>query len=489
VGLAQKVVLNASALAVGRLLMGGIGVVTLGISTRYLGLEAYGQLATALALMSILGVLTDLGMWTIGARELARRPEEKDRLMGGILTIGFLFSLLSGATAVVLAFTLYGGGDNDLTRQGILLLLLSLPLTPPFGAVTAYFISQQKAYLTVLASLANSLVTLAVIAVAALLDLGFTGLILAYPAAGLAQGAVMIALAWGKVRLRPSLDLAVCRQLLGWAMPIGGAVIVHSLYWRVDIILLSLISSNRQVALYALAFKIVDVVMVLPNYLHLTVMPELARVAGNRPRFDQIMRKTSTALVVGAIGLLVLFVGFAHELTTLAGGSQFEDAAPVLQILAFAVAFAWFGSIFGDAFLVHDKLGFGLIISTVVLPVNVALNVAFINLWGAQGAAAAWVLSEVLIVLMYLVFYRRIFGNLPLPHRASQILAAACAMAVVALLKLLPGVSEAGPVVILIAGGGLCAAVYIASLYALKAMPREVHVNVVLPLVAKLRPR
>jgi len=60
---------------------------------------------------------------------------------------------------------------------------------------------------------------------------------------------------------------------------------------------------------------------------------------------------------------------------------------------------------------------------------------------------------------------------------------------VVALLKLLPGVSEAGPVVILIAGGGLCAAVYIASLYALKAMPREVHVNVVLPLVAKLRPR
>jgi O-antigen/teichoic acid export membrane protein len=218
-------------------------------------------------------------------------------------------------------------------------------------------------------------------------------------------------------------------------------------------------------------------------------MPELARVAGNRPRFDQIMQKTSTALVVGAIGLLVLFVGFAHELTTLAGGSQFDGAAPVLQILAFAVAFAWFGSIFGDAFFVHDKLGFSLIVSAVVLPVNVALNVAFINLWGAQGAAAAWVLSEVLIVLMFTVFYRRIFGNLPLPHRASQILAAACAMAVVTLLKLLPGVSEAGPVVILIAGGSLCAAVYVASLYALKAMPREVHVNVVLPLVARLRPR
>jgi O-antigen/teichoic acid export membrane protein len=489
VGLAQKVALNTSALAAGRLLMGGIGVVTLAITTRYLGLEAYGQLATAIALMAILGVLTDLGLWTIGARELARRPEEKDRLMGGILTIGFLFSLLSGATAVVLAFTLYGGDDNDLTRQGILLLLLSLPLTAPFGAVSAYFTSQQKAYLSVLASLANSLVTLAVIAAAVLLDLGFTGVVLAYPAAGLAQGAVMVALARGKVRLRPSLDLALCRQFLGWAIPIGGAVIVHSLYWRIDIILLSLFSSHSQVALYALAFKIVDVVMVLPNYLHLTILPELARVAGNRPRFDEIMQKTSTVLVVGAMGLLVLFVAFAHELTDLAGGSQFEDAAPVLQILAFAVAFAWFGSMFGDAFFVHDKLGFSLIISAVVLPVNVALNVALINLWGASGAAAAWVVSEVIIVLLFTVFYRRMFGTLPLPRRASQIFVAACAMAAVALLKLLPVASEASPVVVLIAGGGLCTAVYVASLYALKAMPREVHVNIVLPVAARLRPR
>jgi len=296
-------------------------------------------------------------------------------------------------------------------------------------------------------------------------------------------------LARGKVRLRPSLDLALCKQLLRWAMPVGSGVMVHSLYWRVDIILLSLISSHGQVALYAVAFKIVDVVMVLPNYLHLTVMPELARVARNRPRFDQIMQKTSTALVVGAMGLLILFVAFAHELTALAGGSQFEDAAPVLQILAFAVAFAWFGSIFGDAFLVNDKLGFSLLISAVVLPVNVALNVAFINLWGAQGAAAAWVFSEVLIVLMFTTFYRRTFGNLPLPRRASQILAASCAMATVGLLKLLPGISEAGPVLTLILGGGLCAGVYVASLYALKAMPREVHVNVVRPLVARLRPR
>jgi O-antigen/teichoic acid export membrane protein len=487
-GLAQKVVLNASALAVGRFVMAGIGIATVAISTRYLGPNAWGQLATATAFIAIVASLTDLGLWTIGARELARRPDESDRVLGGLLTVGFVVSLLGGAAGVGLAFVLYGDSEHQLTREGILLLLLTVPLSAPVGAIGAYFVAEQKAYVGVIASLASSVVTIALIAAAVLLDAGFNAIVWAYVIAALEQAAVIYAFGYGKVRLRPALDLEVSKQLLRWMAPVGGALVIHSLYWRIDIVLLSLLSTASEVALYALVFKIVDVVMVLPNYLHITMMPELARVA-RTPRFDELMQKTFTVIMVGAVGVSVLFVAFASELTVLAGGEAFADAASILQILMLAVALAYVGSIFGDAFLVHDKLKVSVTVSALVLPANIALNLALISLWDAHGAAVAWVASEALIVATYAVVYRRMFRRLPRMRRAPQVFAAALAMGAVALMKFLPFVEDASALLVLAVGGLLSTIVYGGSLYALKAMPSELHVNLVLPVMARLRPR
>jgi O-antigen/teichoic acid export membrane protein len=216
-------------------------------------------------------------------------------------------------------------------------------------------------------------------------------------------------------------------------------------------------------------------------------MPELARVA-HTPRFNDIMQKTFSALVVGAMGVFVLFVAFAEELTVLVGGDAFEGTAPVLQILMLAVAFAYVGSMFGDAFFVHDRLKVSITVSVLVLPANIGLNLLLIPMWEARGAAVAWVASEVLIVASYAFMYRRIIGSLPRVSRGAQILAATCATAIVALVKLLPFASDASPLLVLLAGGSLCAVVYVGTLYALKAMPGELHTNLVLPLVTRLRP-
>jgi O-antigen/teichoic acid export membrane protein len=466
--------------------MSGLGLVSVGVSTRYLGPSSWGQLATATAVTGIVASFTDLGLWTIGAREISRRPLEADRVLGAILTIGLVVSIFGGLVGLAVAFGLYGGADEELPRTAILLLLLTVPLSAPFGAIGAYFMAQQKAWVGALAALSGSVVTLALVVAAVLLDLGFVGVVSAYVVAAVAQAVVLGAFAWGKVRLRPSLDLALCRELTRWVLPVGGGLVVHSIYWRIDIVLLSLLSSASNVAVYALAFKIIDVVMALPNYLHVTVMPELARTARTE-RFHEIMAKTFTALVVGAMAVAVLFAAFADELTVLAGGEAFQDAASVVQILTLAVALAYIGSMFGDAFLVHDKLNVGLRISLCVLPANIALNVLLIPIWGARGAALAWVAGELMVVCAYGYMYRRFFGRLPHMHKAPQVLAAACAMGAFTLIKLLPPASGASPVLVLTVGGALSLVVYVAALYGLKAMPRELHVNLVVPITTWLR--
>jgi hypothetical protein len=61
-------------------------------------------------------------------------------------------------------------------------------------------------------------------------------------------------------------------------------------------------------------------------------------------------------------------------------------------------------------------------------------------------------------------------------------------MGAVTLIKLIPGVEAAGPVAVMLVGSALSLAAYTGALYALRAMPREIHANLVVPLWTKVRP-
>ena len=71
----------------------------------------------------------------------------------------------------------------------------------------------------------------------------------------------------------------------------------------------------------------------------------------------------------------------------------------------------------------------------------------------------------------------------------GTVLVAVAAVALVGLAKLLPPISHADPVLVLLVGGSAAAALYVATLYALGSMPPELHRQFVLPLWRRLRPK
>jgi O-antigen/teichoic acid export membrane protein len=484
--LSSKVAVNASALAVGRLLLAGAGILSVAITTRYLGLEAFGALTAATAFVGLLGPLTDIGISTIGARELAKRPAETERVMGSILTLGFVLALVAAGAGLIAMYVIYPGQSNDLVRQGILLLLLPLPLAAPVNAASAYFISQQKAYMGVIASVVGSLLTLGLLIAATLLDWGFVGVVFAYMGMGLGYGGCLVALALRKVRLRPCFDLALLSQLLRWALPLGAALIAHSVYWRIDIVLLSLLSSSSEVAVYGLAYRVIDALGALPYFVTVTLMPEFARLIDHRSRLDELLQKAFSVMQVTVVPLVVVFVIFGEEVIRLAGGSEFHESTLVLQILIISLVASYLGAVLGQALIALNQQSRLLVVSLALLLVNVALNLALIPLWDALGAAVALVLSEVLMLGALMGVYRRT-GTIPKPHRAPQVLVAGSVMSAVTL-ALLSFLGSASAAVTLAIGGTVSTAVYIACLYALKAMPRELHAGLVAPLWSRLRP-
>ena len=482
--LGRAIAFNASAVAVGRVILIGTGVVSVGISTRYLGVAAFGALAAATAFVTLLGPLTDVGLSEIGAREIAKRPDERDELLGSIMTVGLFLSCVTAVVGFGVVHLIYAGDKHELVRHGAVLLILTVPLSAPVSAAYAYLVAEQKAYVSVFASVAGSVVTLALLIGAVIADLGFTGVVIAYAGYGIVYSGSIVAFALRKVRLRFRTDLAGAKELVRWAVPLGAAAVVHSFYVRIDLILLSFLSSASETALYGLAYKILEALYVLPFIVAITLLPEFSRLSEHRERLGAIMQKTVSAVLVVVAPLVIFLVVFAPQVMETVGGKGFGRSGTVLQIMMLAVAAYYLTSIFVQALVAANRQGQVLKTWLAVLIVNVGLNLVLIPQFDARGAAIALVISEVLALGIVMAVYRKV-GTLPRLERGPQLAFALGAMAVAGLcVQLLP----VGDVATLAVGGVVTFAAYGVSLLALGGMPSEVRSFVVTglrPLLAR----
>ena len=470
--LAGKLAVNVSAVALGRLVLVGTGLLSVGLATRYLGLDSFGALAAATAFSALLPPLIDIGLSQIGAREISRHPERTAELLGVILTVGLLMVGVVAGVGFAVAELVYGGGGEDgLIRQGILLMLIPIPIAAPVAAANAYLVSEQRAYMTTFASVGGSAVTVSGIGLAIALDAGFTGVMLAYSAHLVGYGAVMLLAARGHLRYRLNFDIPLWRRMLGWSMPLGLAAIVHSLYARIDLLLLSVLSTGSQLALYGLAYKLIEAFYLLPYIVMQTLLPEMSRLAGSPRELYTLLRDTFASVLAVAAPVVVYAGAFATPIMELVGGRGFEGAGTVLQIMMLAVGFFFLTVVFAQVLVAINRQADVLRTWLAVLAFNVGLNLVLIPFWDARGAAAALVASEGIALAVVMLLYRR-HGALPRAMRTGRLALAAVTMAVVAIgMESLP----LPDIPRLILGGIVALLAYGASLVLLKALPSPVR--------------
>jgi len=472
VNLAQKVLLNTSALTLGRITLAASGLVGVAISTRYLGAETYGSLAIATVFISLAMLATDLGIYTIATREIARDRTQEQRVLRNVLGMALVLTAGAIVLSLVAMLILYGGEDRDLVRLGILILLAQMMIAPPAGNAAAYLNTQQRAVPLMVGAVAGSTIFLLAVGAAVIFDWGFAGIAAAQAIGAVVGGLLPVAAARPALRLQVEFDLALWRKLIGWALPQGGIIILGTLYFRIDLVLLSLLRSDAEVALYAAAYKVVEVLTVLPLLFMFTLFPELARTTPRSPRLKEIVQIASTAMQLLALPVAVYFMVFAEPVIEIVGGPEFADAAPVLRILMISAALVFPATVFFNALVAlgRQKTLFWFLLA--VLAVNIPLNFVLIPVAGAQGAAISVAISELAALLLVLRIFRGV-GDLPRVHRplASLLATAAGTAAALAVLAL---AEPLGAVAVLLAGALLGGLAFAGVLVALRAVPGEV---------------
>jgi O-antigen/teichoic acid export membrane protein len=467
--LAQKVALNSAAQAFSRAFLALAGIVSVAVATRYLSIDDYGAVLAAMVLFSLLGFATDFGISAMTVRAMARDPDDETAIASSAFWVWVCFTLPTAALILVASLIFYPGGDGSTTRASVLIMMSIFPLGPFAGVAGVRAIATQRVWILSIASVLSRIGSLVALILAAVLDLGPLGIAAAFAFGYVFEQALIIAFLRPKILFGVGLHRARIWSLVAAAVPLGMVMMINGLYFRLDAFLLSVLGSERDLALYGVAYKAFESLLGLPDFVMITLIPVLAKLELHDERFRELVQKAFTAMTILSLPVIGLSV-LGREMMIALGGQKYEGGGIVLTLIMCSVSFACVQAVFGNALVTQGKQTLLLKVSVTILLANGLINLAAIPLFGAEGAAAALLLTEALSFGLTLLVYGRV-ADLPRVQQPTRLATALAALVVVALICQI--ISQ--PVVAIIVGASVGVAVYAGVLLALGAMPRYIR--------------
>ncbi len=405
----RRIAASTGAQIVGRITSSAIGIITVGLSTRYLGPQDYGALTAATVFIGIFGTFTDVGISNIAVREMAQKPERADHIIGNVLALRVVLGVAMALIAIALAPLLYRDNHNVVLATSILSLTLILQSIQT--SLSAILTAQIRGYLTVIGDIASKIAIVVLILLAIHLKLGFIGIVEAYLLGSAISflSDTFFSLKTIRPRFRP--ERAYIARIVKLTLPFSAAVILNTIYFNVDGFMLSLMRPIAEVGLYGVAYKVVQLTMSFAIFFATAVFPLMAAASTDHKRLGDIVDKTARALGLLAAPVVLGVIAVAPEAIRLIGGRGFAAAALPMSILMIGNYFVYLNTGYGNALLASNHQNVLVRITGITFVVNVISNLMLIPPFGVNGAAWSVVVAEwaQLFVLRY--YYRKRIGE------------------------------------------------------------------------------
>jgi O-antigen/teichoic acid export membrane protein len=260
------------------------GALSAAVLFRHLHTELTGLYVLASSIVAIVGGVSDLGMTTLGLRELAIRDASgRHALMRTLLGLRLFVTVLGVGIAVAFAAVAdYSSAVvAGVALAGIGLLFQNLQTTLSIdlmrnlrlGWVTIFEVGRQLGLALLVIALALSGAGLVMILGASI------------PVA-LAALAATVVLLRGHTPMMPSFNRAQWMPLLRELLPLSIAVATSVLYFRLSIVIVSLLANAHELSYFGASFRVIEVLTQIPLLMVSAAFPIFARAAhGDHTRF------------------------------------------------------------------------------------------------------------------------------------------------------------------------------------------------------------
>ena len=397
---------NFSALAGSHVIGLVVPLLTVPYLARVLRPEGWAPVLVAQALASWLVLLLDYGFDLSGTRAIALARARVERIDAVIWNIQYAKLLLVPVAAVILviaSFTLPALQNDSSLALSTLLFIIARGLNPLW-----YFQGLEQVRTAV--SVDTGCKVLGALSV----FVWVTGVSDSWRVVALQAGFALIS--------SVVLTLRLCRDVPPTRISARSALEVlqaswtlfafrasSTLYMQANTLLLAVFSSALVVAGYGGAEKIVRAAINLLEPLTRVLLPRISYLSASDPaRAGQLIRQT--LLLLGTIGVAfgVAIVAAAPLLVSLLLGPGYENAIPVLRVLALLLPIITVGTVLGTFWALPFGQDRSLLLITASAGVlNVLLLLVLVPRLEAVGMAAAVVVAEAFVAMALGVLYLR----------------------------------------------------------------------------------
>lgn len=203
-------------------------------------------------------------------------------------------------------------------------------------------------------------------------------------------------------------------KLLGFMMPILGALVLQTMYGAVDILVVGWFGTDESISAVSTGSSLINMIVFVLSALSMGVTVLMGRYIGEQKqkRLAQVIGGSVVVFVIIAALLTVLLLGYAPGLAQLmqAPEAAVDKTALYIRIcgggIVFIIGYNLVSSIFRG--IGNSKLP--LLFVGIACLVNVLADLVFVAgfHWDVAGAAAATVLAQAVSLVMSLVVSRRI---------------------------------------------------------------------------------
>jgi len=361
-----------------------IGLATMFVLSRYLGVEGFGQFNYIFAFFYFFLTINDFGVNTIVVREVSKQRERAGEIIGAMLS----FKLLLAVISLVAAWTAIWVMDfpTDL-RDALLLYAFVLPLTALQLPAVIFQVALRMEYPSLIATF-HRIAAFLLLMGGVWMGYRLTALVSALV---LAEGvSLFFVLKYARKFVRPTwwFDPRLWKKILRSSMWLGIAGLFGSLINRVDFIMLERMTDLYQVGLYSAAYKVTNLLEAFPLMIMGTIYPLMSRYAKEDPeRLRALYKKSVLYLGVAAVPMGLGITFFAPAIVQLLFGAKFIGADRGLMVLVWSTVFLYFSISGGNLLISMGKEKINLVILSFGAFVNIGLNLIWIPTMGFVGAA------------------------------------------------------------------------------------------------------
>jgi PST family polysaccharide transporter len=368
---------------------------------RKVGIELYGEITFALAITAVFVVLVDYGFTLTATKDisiLANDINGQSLVFSCVLTIKLIL-LIAGFIVLLLIASMIPRLHE---YRGLLIAAYITVVGNALAPVWFFQGIERMSHITI-CTLLGQIVYLAMLQLLIKTKSDYMYIPISQGMGLVAGGLLGLSIAFKKyhIRLRTPTRSDLFRHIKeSWEVFLSRVFL--NLYTSANLVLLGFLSTPTEVGQYAVAEKIRNVFLLLPNAANQALFPSMAKKSrtlgrGEYSRFVQHF--TKMFLVFGSTSAIIAFAA-SKEVVSIVNGKESPKIELLVKIISMTLILKPLGALYTNALIVEglSKTMKNILGGTAI--VSVILSIPAISLVGAQGLAWVALATNTSVILL-----------------------------------------------------------------------------------------